>query len=467
MATILIIDDDEQLCTALALVIERMGYEVTSAHTLASGLKHLEANETDVVILDIRLPDGDGLEALPKIRDSLGAPEVIILSGAGDPDGAELAIRNGAWSYIAKPPTLSKIQLPVQRAVEHHERKKSLQPPMALKREGIVGESRSILTCLDMVAQASISEASVLVTGETGTGKELFARAIHANCGRRDKPFIVVDCAAIAENLVESMLFGHEKGAFTGADKRSPGLIKQADGGVLFLDEVGEMPISIQKSFLRVLQDGCFRPVGGSREEKSDFRLVAATNRDLEEMVSVWQFRQDLLFRIRTMTIDLPPLRERHGDVKRLAAHFADRHCKALRQDPKAISTDMFESLEQYHWPGNVRELGSALEHSVTAAGEEPVLQPRHLPMNIRVQLARQSLSAGGKNNGQVERRRLTRENFPQLKEFRAEALAELERQYLGDLMSISGGDIPAACDLSGLSRARLYALLKQYGISR
>ncbi|MDK2955023.1 MAG: hypothetical protein PWQ57_519 [Desulfovibrionales bacterium] len=507
MAAILIIDDDVQLCKALSLVVARMGHTARSAHSLEQGLDILRRSPVDVVILDIRLPDGNGLDVLPRIRESEYKPEVIILSGNSDPDGAELAIRSGAWSYIAKPPTLNKIQLPVQRAVEYHEKKKAQKPPMLLRREAIVGESRALQQSLELVAQAAATEANVLITGETGSGKEIFARAIHDNSPRADRPFVVVDCAALPENLVESVLFGYERGAFTGADRSTPGLIRQAHGGTLFLDEVGELPLAIQKAFLRVLQTRRFRPVGGLKEVESDFRLTAATNRNLEEMVQRWQFRQDLLFRLRTIAIELPPLRERPSDIKPLTYHFMDVLCQQKTLPRKGFSSEFFETLAAYHWPGNVRELIHALEHALAAASaaDDPLLYPRHLPVDIRARLARNQLEETDSGAGQAEtplppqdaplaespdgrpqdepslRRnappaakaassdamRFDDGSLPPLKDYRAKILAEVEREYLTRLMAYTQWDVPAACETAGLSRQRLYALLKEHGLRR
>lgn len=468
MARLLIIDDDVQLCRALSLVISTMGHSPDSAQTLEQGAVLLERNDYQVVILDIRLPDGDGLEALPAIRESKSSPEVIILSGNTDPDGAELAIRSGAWSYIAKPPTLNKIQLPVQRAIEYWEKKQQNLQPRLLERENIIGDSRAIRHCLKIVAQAAGSDCNVLITGETGTGKELFARAIHANSTRAMSPFVVVDCGALPETLVESMLFGHKKGAFTGADRTTEGLLRQAAGGTLFLDEVGELPMSIQKSFLRVLQNKRFRPVGGVEEITSDFRLVAATNRDIEAMVATWQFRQDLLFRLRTLTIDLPPLRERKGDVKRIACHYLEQCAMKNGQQPKGFSPEFFETLEQYPWPGNVRELLHAIEHTLAASTGESILYPRHLPVEIRARLARNMIQTTNEDSHPPHSLPcVSHSSLPPLKEHRAAILAQVETEYLSQLMHMTQWCIKDACDISGLSRQRLYALLKQHGISR
>ncbi|WP_029897028.1 sigma-54-dependent transcriptional regulator [Desulfohalovibrio reitneri] len=462
MAGVLIVDDDMQLCKALGKVMESMGHSAATAGFLSQGLDLCRRRSFDVVILDIRLPDGSGLDALPAFRECPDKPEVIILSGSSDPDGAELAIRSGAWSYIPKPPTLSKIRLPVERAIEYRRHKLSRSAEFSLDRCGIVGQSRALTACLDQVAQAARSDANVLVTGETGTGKELIARALHVNSARAKGPFVVVDCASLPDNLVESTLFGHQRGAFTGADRASPGLIREAHHGTLFLDEIGELPLVMQKAFLRVLQERRYRPVGGGPEVESDFRLVAATNRDLDEMVSRWAFRQDLLFRVRTILVEVPPLRERGGDVRPLAEH-------ALARMPngqgKHLSPEFLEALGRYHWPGNVRELMNAVQSAAAASGGQAVLSPAHLPMDIRVHLARTSISGGGRS--EEEGGPGEPESLPTLRETRERAMEEVERQYLLDLLAATGGVVEESCRVSGLSRARFYALLKKYGVSR
>ncbi|MEF3698010.1 sigma-54-dependent transcriptional regulator [Desulfolutivibrio sp.] len=470
MANILLIDDDVSFCRALEAVISEMNLHVESAHTLAEGLKKIRHGGWDVIILDVVLPDGNGLDAIPEIRQFPEQPEIIILTGSGDPDGAELAIKSGAWDYITKPPTMNKIRLPVVRAVEYHAQKASQKTTGALSRDAIIGCSKALEACLDMVSRAAKCSSNVLVTGETGTGKELIARCIHENSARRAGPFVVVDCAALPEHLVESMLFGHEKGAFTTADKKHTGLIRQAHGGTLFLDEVGEMPVGLQKAFLRVLQEHRFRPVGGMHEEESDFRVVAATNRDLEQNVVDWKFRQDLLFRLRGIAVNLPPLRERTGDIEALSRHFLEKQTKKDKGKPKRISSEFWGALLEYRWPGNVRELINALDCALASAENDSVLYPRHLPINIRATLARMSVNeerCGADLDPMEERIVFNPENFPTLKDFRSEALARVEHRYLAELVRVSEGRIQRACALSGLSRARLYALMKQYDIER
>jgi len=466
MANVLIIDDDLGLCNVLIEHFEQMKHRVTCAHTLKEGLDKALSNNVDVVFLDVRMPDGNGLELLPKIRRTPSSPEVIIITGASDPDGAELAITSGAWDYIVKPSPLKTISLPLVRALQYREEKQKIQQPMVLNRKGIVGNSRKIRACLDSVARAAVGDVTVLVTGETGTGKELFAQAIHANSSRATKNFVVVDCAALPETLVESVLFGYEKGAFTGADKSRNGLIIQADGGTLFLDEIGELPLVVQKSFLRVLQERRFRPIGSHCEIESDFRLVAATNQNLEVLVESGRFREDLLFRLRSFIIELPSLRERIEDISALTLFYIAKLCKRHDTGIKGISPDFLEALAVYHWPGNVRELIHTLERALAVAGGEPTLFPKHLPTHVRVSITRASvLKETAVHQGSPEMGSAVR-NLSMLRDFRESAIAEVERQYLQELMAITKGEVKEACRISGLSQSRLYALLKKYDLS-
>ncbi len=467
MAKILIIDDDLQINNFLVEIVERSNHCCTSALTASEGLKQLAADAYDVVFLDVRLPDGDGLQLFPQIRKMDPNPEVIILTGFGDPDEAENAIKNGASDYIEKPASAKRILLSLTRALQYQEEKKSRRRPIRLKRDGIVGRSPAITQCLDLLAYAASAEANVLITGETGTGKELFACALHENSNRADRNFVVVDCTALPHTLVESLLFGHQKGAYTGADKTQDGLIKQADGGTLFLDEVGELPLSIQKSFLRVLQERKYRPVGAPQEQTSDFRLIAATNRNLEAMVERGEFREDLLFRIRAMSLNLPPLRAHLEDIKPLVIDYLTRACLRYRTELKGFSPDFIATLMRYDWPGNVRELNQALEQAMASAGPERILFPEDLPTSIRVKLARNSVAPQQVVAPSPDPQELIRlpENLPPLKEFRNQIIDEAQRMYCLKLLEITGGSKQQACQISGLSRSRLYSLLKQYDI--
>lgn len=467
MANILIIDDDPTICELLSFLVKDIGHDATYAHTLKDGLREACIKEFDVVMLDVHLPDGNGLDALPKIREASSSPEIIIITGSGEPDGAELAIKSGAWDYIVKPSSNKEMLLPLMSALEYRKEKLSKEPQITLKRERIIGNSPQIQTCLDLVAQASISKANVLITGETGTGKELFARAIHENSSREDKIFVVVDCTTLPESLVENILFGHEKGAFTGADKTRTGLIKMADGGTLFLDEVGELPVTIQKAFLRVLQERRFRPVGSSHEITSDFRLIAATNRDPDGIIKSGKFREDLLFRLRTIAIPLPPLREREGDIEAITKHYMAKFCEQYGIEEKNFSPDLFDVLTSYDWPGNVRELINTVERSFTVAHYEPTLFPMHLPTDIRIKLARKSTSQAALAQRNAQENNTPSETLPKLHDFREAAINKSEKEYLENLMSITEGNIKKSCQISGIQRARLYELFKKYNISR
>jgi len=468
MANVLIIDDDEQISSMLSRMVQRLGHHASSSLTLSSGLDALRSNAFDVVFLDVRLPDGNGLEALSTIRETASSPEVIIMTGFGDRDGAEMAIRNGAWDYLQKPISSKEITLPLKRVLQYRENlSKVARPPVALRLDGIVGHSPAMRKCFDLVAQAASSEASVLITGETGTGKELFAKAIHLNSSRAKRSFVVVDCAALPETLLESALFGYVKGAFTGADRTRDGLIRQADGGVLFLDEVGELSLPMQKSFLRVLQEHRFRPVGGSKEIDSDFRVVAATNRDLDEWVKTGKIREDLLYRLRGITIDLPPLRKHREDINDLVAHYVAKLCWAYGHPIKGISPDFLEVLTAYDWPGNVRELINTIDRALAASGQESLLFPKHLPKPIRIKVARGSISNG--EDVAVEQAVASSSSsiYPKYREFRRARLAEAQKTYLMELMALTRGDMKQACQISGLGRTRLYTLMKKHGISR
>jgi two-component system NtrC family response regulator len=463
MADILIIDDDRLICEAISALVGSLGHNATMSLSLAEGLRLAQEKRFDVVFLDVRLPDGNGLDILPQIRSTTSAPEIIILTGFGDPDGAELAIKNGAWDYIEKPSSVQHIKLPLLRALEYRKEKAQERPTVSLKRQDIIGKSKRLSACLDVLAQAASGDVNVLIQGETGTGKELFARALHRNSGRAMRNFVVVDCAALPETLVESVLFGHKKGAYTGASESEDGLVKQADQGTLFLDEIGELPMSIQKSFLRVLQERRFRPVGGSQELKSDFRLAAATNRDLESMAAQGRFRQDLLYRLRTIVIELPPLRECLDDIKELTLYYTSQLCERWGIGSKGFSPEFLDVLKEYSWPGNVRELIQSLEKALLSAKDDPILYPQHLPDHIRIHITRSVLQKKPGAPSAAPASPAEPEGPSNLQDVREAAIADAERLYLKELMARTGGNIAESCRISGLSRSRLYTLLKKY----
>ncbi|WP_163339426.1 sigma-54 dependent transcriptional regulator [Desulfopila sp. IMCC35008] len=464
MALILIIDDDEMLCGMVCKKLRHLEHDVEVAHTLEQGFRKTGERAFDLVLLDVRLPDGSGIEALPRLKHIDSKPEIIIITGEGDPDGAELAIETGAWDYILKPLSVRELSLQVTRALEYRKEKLAEKPVMILKRNAIIGSDPKLLACLKKVAKYTGTDISVLITGETGTGKELFARAVHENSRRATFPFVVLDCAAFPEQLVESILFGHEKGAFTGADQSRDGLILQADKGTLFMDEVGELPLSMQKTFLRVLQEKNFRPVGGKQELHSNFRLITATNRDLEQMVNEGKFRQDLLYRLKASTIKLPTLHERASDIETLVLHYVGLFCKSYNLLIKGVSAEFMDLLKMYHWPGNVRELANVIDLSIANSHMYDVLLPIHLPTDVRISTKLYSMT----NNGTPGRKDFSDEHLknselPSL----SMSLEETEKRYMRSLVHYTEGNIQEACRISGLSRSSLYARLKKYNIDR
>ncbi len=452
MADILIIDDDTIMSYTLARMVQHMGHTAVTAFSLQEGLTRAKNQAFDAVFLDVRLPDGNGLEIIPKLRTLPDAPDIIILTAYGDCSGAELALRSGVWDYLEKPSSISRMKLPLVRLLEYREQKRAAKSPVSIDRGGIVGNSAPMTYCVDLMARAAMGDANVLVSGETGTGKELFARAIHRNSRRGEMPFVVVDCAALPEHLVESILFGHVRGAYTGADQAREGLIAQADGGTLMLDEIGELTPSLQKAFLRVLQEHRFRPVGAKQEQISRFRLVAATHRDLESMTRTGHFRDDLLHRIRTITIELPPLRERPSDIEELIHYYLGRLCADYRMAPKGFAPEFMATLRAYPWPGNARELVNTLESALNAAIYEPILFPVHLPPRIRTQVATISMQTRPPRNQPLERMRPWRD-----------VLDDARRTYLQKLIRQTNGDLERMQTESGLSRASLYNYLKKY----
>lgn len=457
MSRVLIIDDDRLMNEALRRVVAKMGHEAVSVFGAAYGLERARNEAFDVVFLDVCMPDGNGLELLPLIRETVSVPEVIIITGYADPDGAEKAIRGGAWDYVQKPSSLSAMTLSLLRALEYRRKKRSVHP-IILNRDGIVGESPALQRALEQLALAAQSDENVLITGETGTGKEVFARGIHRNSSRVDSPFVVVDCAALPETLVESILFGHKKGAFTGAERSEEGLIRQAHGGTLFFDEVGELSPGIQKTLLRVLQEQCFRPVGAEQEVAVDFRFVAATNRDLDAMAAGGGFRSDLLYRLRNLQIEIPSLRNRSDDVHALVVHYVHHLGGDGGGETKGIAPEFFEAVNAYEWPGNVRELINALRQAMTNARGEPTLFPWHLPTYIRVTLARNAVDDESAVSGAGP---AAPQELGTLKDHRARS----DREYLERALAATGGNINEACRIAGISRTQFFELRRRHGL--
>ncbi len=460
-ANILIIDDDEGVVATLTRLVDIMEHDVDHAFNLKDGLDKISSTGFDIILLDVNLPDGNGLDIIDDIIKTPDPPQIIIMTAFSDPDGAELAIERGAWDYIEKPASPKRVRLQISRALQFQKQKKLSRTKNSLQSPDIIGTSKAMNFCFEQAAHIAPSEANVLITGETGTGKELFAKMIHENSTRQNNNFIVVDCSILTENFIESVLFGHEKGSFTGADRKRTGLIALANKGTLFLDEIGELPESIQSSFLRVLQEKKFRAVGGEQEIFSNFRVIAATNKDLDLMANENSFRSDLLYRIKTLSIELPAIRDRKEDIKDIAIFHKDRLCKQYEMESKELSSDFLEVLGEYDWPGNVREIVNTMESCILSARYEKILFSYHLPQKIRVKIARASVA---KPFIPPEDKEKFTEKSSFLLPYK-EVLEKTEKEYLVSLYSHTSGDIKQLTRISGISRAVLYRKLKKYRI--
>ncbi len=387
---------------------------------------------------------------------------------------------HGAWDYLIKPCSNRQIEITVTRAMRYRETKNgngSFGKSCKFERFGIIGDSLKLETTLDAAAKAASGKISVLISGETGTGKELLSRAIHGNSPRKDGPFLVMDCTNIPDTLAESIMYGHVKGAFTGATEAQEGLFKLADGGTLFLDEVGELKPSLQKSLLRVLQDRRFRPVGSAKEYTSDFCLISATNRDLKAMVEKGKFRQDLYYRLTGISINIPPLRSRPSDINALLDHYIQRVCDERKGQCKTVSNCYRKAMTNYPWPGNVRELINAVYYSIESALHEDVLLVQHLPLEIRVHNVRNNVTdphvrmdailPDGRESGtlgiDISDILADKESLPDYKYTRNVTVERVEDHYFKALIEASEGSLEKACEISGLSKARLYELLKKH----
>mgnify|MGYP001026932082 CR=1 FL=1 len=382
--TILIVEDEETLASSLKRVFTREGYSVDVAEDAEKGLKLIEKNSYDVIITDIILPGISGIELLRKIKEKEPDQLVIIITAYASVETAVEALRAGAYDYVIKPIIHQEIKQIVRNAL----RQKALQREnILLRREierhydlsHIIGESPEIKKIINEVKKIASAKSNVLLLGETGTGKELIARAIHFGSPRAERPFIPINCSAIPENLLESELFGHVRGAFTGAVTSKKGLFEEANGGTVFLDEIGDLSPSLQAKLLRVLEEQEIRPIGSNQTTKVDIRFISATNKDLAMLVKEGRFREDLYYRINVITIQLPPLRERGNDVELLARFFVQKYSKEHGKNVNKIDNEALKLLKAYHWPGNIRELQNIIESAVLVS-EDEVIKKEHLP---------------------------------------------------------------------------------------
>lgn len=438
-----IVDDDDQLRQTLARRFDRTGMTVTAAATGEEALELAEHGRYDVALLDLHLPGMSGIDLLTKLKESQPELEALLLTAHGSIDTAIAAMKCGAYDYLTKPFHLPELEVHIQKAFEkvqlaRRERQWVQQLDFESPRYQLLGSSPAMQRVVELIEKVAPMEATVLVRGASGTGKELVARAIHFNSARRERPLVTINCAALQETLLESELFGHEKGSFTGATQAKPGLVEVAEGGTLFIDEIAEMAPGLQAKLLRVLEDGHYRRVGSTQEQRADVRIVAATHQPLEEAIHEGKFREDLYYRLNVITIDLPPLRDRPQDVRELVEHFLKT--RRIGSMPFRIEPDALAALERYDWPGNVRELANVLERAQILA-EEHVITRDDLPEAIG---AGQTAFGRGKN---------------------ADHLQEVERRHVTAILQREKGNKVHAARVLGISRRALYRLIAKYAL--
>ncbi len=455
---VLAVDDNPEALFALKELLTQKGFSVVTASTGEDALKLLESDLPDIILLDVSMPGISGLEVTRIIKSD---PEkrlipLVLLTANSDLDDLTQGLDAGADNYIVKPyrpdELIARIHAMVRTRGVYAELRATLSDNSRLREmvkersqfSQIVGNAASMKEIFTLIEKVKDSHVAVLITGESGTGKELVARAIHFNSPRKNKPFIAQNCSAFNENLLESELFGHVKGAFTGAVKDKQGLFEAADGGTFFLDELGEMSLALQVKLLRVLQDGTFTPVGATGSKKVQVRIIAATNRNLKEMISRGTFREDLYYRLNVINIQLPPLRERRDDISHLADHFLKTGCYRAGRDSKALSADALRLLSNYEWPGNIRELENEVERIILMSGDESVVSPAHLSSHIRGAAASPQKRMEGK-----------------LKD----ALESLERDMITQALERTGGNKSKAAEELGVSRTNLIKKAQSFGL--
>jgi DNA-binding NtrC family response regulator len=452
---VLIVDDEPDVVANWARLLGREDYPCITATDGERAMALLESEHPEVVLTDLKMPRVDGMQVLARALELDPDVVVIMITGHGTVESAVDAMRAGAFDYLLKPlPSNEVLRLAVERAAERRrliEENRRLREPLAPRAgfDNVLGKSPVMTAVFELVRKAARSEANILIQGESGTGKELIARAIHAQSGRAAEVFVPVDCAALPDALLESELFGHERGAFTGADRSKPGMIEVADRGTLFLDEIGELPGALQSKLLRALQERQIRRVGGTKFMNVDIRLVSATNRDAAELVRKGEFRDDLFYRVNVITIMLPPLRERSGDVSLLAHHFLRRYGRNREQPLEGIETEALARLEAHAWPGNVRELQNVIERAC-ALTDGPMIQVRDLPDHVRGR-GRPAPAIPGKDLPLAQAREAWLHAFAQ--------------EYITDLLRRHGGNISQAAKSAGIDRKTLHRLLTRHGI--
>ena len=442
---LLAVDDDRNLLKIITMRLESLGYTVTAAQNEEEARHAATAQIFDLAVIDLQLKQMDGISLMEELRLITPGIPVIILTAHGSIESAVEAMKRGAYTYLTKPFDARELALHVERALENRSLASEVNRLKGLLAErfdfgNIMARSESMRRVLDVVSRIAENDSTVNIHGESGTGKEVIARAIHLASGRKDKPFVAINCAALPETLLESELFGHEKGAFTGAIRASKGLFAQANGGTILLDEIGDMPLAIQAKFLRVLQERQYYPVGADRPVEVDVRVIVATNKNLEELVKQSLFREDLYYRIHVIPITLPPLRERAEDIPLLAESFLKKFSLQMKKEVKGFSPSALQRLMLHDWPGNVRELKNTVEYAVAMTMQEIIPEELILP------------AKNGTGQESVKPFKEAKDNF--------------ERTYLARLLKLTHGNISSAATLAGKYRADFYVLLKKHRIN-
>ncbi|MFP4039179.1 MAG: sigma-54-dependent transcriptional regulator [Desulfosudaceae bacterium] len=453
---ILLVEDDYGLAQMLQEELTDAGYEVSSASTVEVAINLIKEWEPDAVISDLKLPDSDGMTLLQWTRELYTQPGFLIITAFGSIPQAVEALKSGADDFLAKPLDLEHLRISVDRILQ----RRKLQNEVSRYRElmaregfqGMIGRSRKMRVMFDQLREIASARGPVLIQGESGVGKELVAKAVHDLSNRGQGPFLAVNCAGIPSELLESEFFGHEEGSFTGAVKKRPGLFQQTHGGSLLLDEIGEMPASLQSKLLRVLQDGCFRPVGGNQEQQVDVRVICCTNQDLESLIDSGAFRQDLFYRLETFSITVPPLRERQDDIPLLAAHFLNRYCLQAGKEINGLTDEALEQLTAYSFPGNIRELQNVIERAVTFCHGFS-LDVEHLPTRIKQNPDITLDAAADSRDDLTVRMSEKHEVLPTLK--------QIEKDYISHVLEKVGGNKRRAAAVLGISRRTLYRHLE------
>ncbi|HVO20020.1 MAG TPA: sigma-54 dependent transcriptional regulator [Anaeromyxobacter sp.] len=462
MAHVLIVDDETNIRRVLAAMLKREGYEATTSADGEQALAVLAKTPVDVVVADLIMPRLGGMDLLKRISVDYPDVPVIMITAHGSVDSAVAALKAGAFDYITKPFEQEELKKIIAKAARAHdlERQNVHVAPGEPDATPLVGDSPSMRAVHEMVARVADSPSTVLITGESGTGKELIAKALHRGSSRRDKPLIKVNCAAIPKDLVESELFGYERGAFTGAVGSKPGRFELADTGTLFLDEIGEVPVEMQVKLLRALQESEFERVGGIKTIRVDVRLVAATNRDLKQLIAEGRFREDLYYRLAVVPIALPPLRERREDIPPLVRHFIEKYDQRLGKRVEGIEDAAMALLLDYAWPGNIRELENLMERSVLFA-DGPVIHAASLPDSLRERGAHPSgpIAAVGHLGA------IAAPSGASMKEIVRHAQAELERELIARALEETGGNVTRAAKRLQISRKSLQVKMKELGL--